>query len=104
MPKTPSPMGAFALRVVCPHINSANGFCAWSEYLRVPAVVIFALHPAKSFDSTGVCPSCVISVKIVSRGQLDRILFLFRVVERDNDGPPRGLLSFPQLFTILSEI
>jgi len=57
-------MGTFALRVVCPHINSANCFCVWSEYLRVPAVVIFALHPAKSFDSTGVYPSCVISVTV----------------------------------------
>jgi len=61
VPKTPSAVGTFTLRIVCACVNSTDSFCAWTNYLRVPTVVICPIHPAKSFGPTGVYPGCVIS-------------------------------------------
>jgi hypothetical protein len=60
--KTTRPVGAFTLRVICAPVNPTDRLCARTNYLCVPTVVIYPIHSAKSFGTTGVCPSCVISV------------------------------------------
>jgi hypothetical protein len=61
VPKTTSAVGTFTLRIVRACVHSTDGLCTGADDLRVPAVVIFALSPAKSFGPTGVCSGCVIS-------------------------------------------
>jgi hypothetical protein len=51
-----------ALGFICSCVNSTEGLYAGVEDPRVPAVVMFARYPTKSFDVTGVCPRYVISV------------------------------------------
>jgi len=59
VPNPTSAGGAFALGLIRSGVNSTDGLCAGADNLRVPAAVIFTLHPAKSFDAPGVCPGCV---------------------------------------------
>ena len=59
--KTTSPVGAFALGIVCSALDPADSLCARADDLCIPPVVICPLDSPKSFGFTGVCPGCVIS-------------------------------------------